>query len=705
MTGRKRLVLCGLLPCLVLSLLLVTTVWADPTGPAAGAPAQAAAPPGGQANPAPAADANDLNKLLDLADKDVGQLSQVSVASQAPAFSAEVTSVSRHESTMGRSPAAVFVISNEMIRRSGVRSVPEALRMAPGVQVARIDSSRYAISIRGFNSRFSDKLLVLIDGRTVYTPLFGGVFWDAQDVLLEDVDRIEVIRGPGGTLWGANAVNGIINVITKKASKTQGVFAEAGGGTFERGFTSARYGGKLGDDATYRIYGKWFDRGPGENSLGQDVDEFRQGRGGFRTDWTPSDRDTVTLQGDAYAGKAGYYGTFPTLTPPDFLQGLVDAEQASGQNLLWRWTHTLGEASEWSFQSYYDHTERDWLLWGCRENRSTFDVDFYHRFPLGQRHSLTWGCGYRNTSDELGNAPFGTFFQPTSRDDNIFSYFLQDEITLSKDLWYLTVGSKFLHSGYTPFEFQPTVRLLWTPTTQYSIWCAVTRAVRTPTRADQDAGIAGLPMATFPVPVFPLAMGQRAFDSEDLLAYETGIRGQPTDKFSWDLAVFYNNYSKLRDMRVHPPILGYPTYIPLVLVNLDEAKTYGFELASNYQVTERWKLYGGYSFLRLTDLPPHYLDANDPRNQIYLQSSWDIGHRWQLDMIWRYVDALTTISVPSYNVMDVRLAWHPRKQLETGVVGRNLLRGPHHEFAASPMMVTLPTEVAPEVYGYVTWRY
>ena len=657
------------------------------------------------------AEPGSLDKLLDMADKDLGQLSQVRVAGATGSVSLDmpVSSVSRQESTVGKSPAAVFVITNEMIRRSGALSIPEVLRMAPGVEVARIDSSRYAISIRGFNSRFSNKLLVQIDGRSVYTPLFGGVFWDAQDVVLEDVEQIEVIRGPGATVWGANAVNGIINIITKNASETQGVYVQAGGGTYEHGFTTGRYGGRMGKDTSYRVYGKWFDRGSGGATPGappgENIDDFHQGRGGFRTDWTASEQDTVTLQGDCYRDLAGSFGVRPSMTPPTFIQSGSDPEQASGQNIVCRWTHKIDDESEWSLQSYFDHTERDWLEMDFGEKRNTADVDFCHHFPLADRHKMTWGLQYRNTGDKIRNAPFMLSFTPAERNINLYSCFVQDEITLSENRWYLTIGSKFEHNDFSGFEYQPTIRLLWTPSPKYSLWGAISRAVRIPTRADQNIRIVVPPVATSPVPVFPLILGQSGFKSEEELAYEVGIRGQPTEELAWDLAVFYNDYSKLRGRTFYPPILGYPTYFPAVLANVYEAKTYGFELASSCQMTERWKLSTAYSFLCEDGLPADYADGNDPRNQVYLQSGWDLGCHWELDMIWRYVDSLMYAEVAAYNVMDVRLAWRPRQHFEVGVVGRNLLSSGHTEFAANPMLVSLPTEVLPEVYGYVTWRY
>ena len=340
----------------------------------------------------------------------------------------EVSTVSRTESTVGHSAAAVYVLTNEMIRRSGARSVPEALRLVPGVQVARINASTWAISIRGFNERFANKLLVQIDGRTVYTPLFGGVFWDVQDVLLEDVERIEIIRGPGATVWGANAVNGVINIITKRADDTQGLFAEGGGGN-ERGFASARVGGQS-DNVAWRAYGKWFDRDSGFSPTRDTNDDWQVGRICFRTDWKPSCCDTVTFQGDYYDGNAGMTHIEPIPASP-FVQIGPRDQKLSGGNALLRWSRKIDDDSDWSIQLYYDRTERTLGDNEIREDRDTVDVDFQYRFPLADYHSLIWGFGYRNTRDRIRDSTFHLQFSPTDRADDRFSTFLPrpDDIT------------------------------------------------------------------------------------------------------------------------------------------------------------------------------------------------------------------------------------------------------------------------------------
>lgn len=667
--------------------------------------------------PEPPAKADDLDKLLELADKDVSQLSQVKVAGVTGSASLDmpVSTVSRQESTVGKSPAAVFVITNEMIRRSGAKEIPEVLRMVPGLAVEKIDSSKWSVTVRGFGGRFASKLLVRIDGRDVYTPLYGGVFWDVQDVLLEDVERIEVIRGPGATVWGANAVNGVINIITKSAKDTKGAYAEAGGGNYQRAFTSARYGGQLAEGLSYRLYGKWFDRAPGYSPIGYENDTWNQGRGGFRMDWTPSAEDTITFQGDGYSGVNGETNLSGQLTSPYYNLGPRQVA-VSGANALVNWRRKLDEDTDWAAKVYYDHTLRNW--WNSYgEDRGTFDFDFQYRCPLGVSQELIWGLGYRNTRDVIHNDPPIIVLTPAARSDNLYSCFVQDEITLSEDLWYLTVGSKFERNDYTGFECQPSIRLLWTPDQKHSLWTSVSRAVRTPARCESDVSTIRpspgfVPASDPPVPIFPIIQPNPNPLSEELIAYEAGIRGQPTDRFSWDLAVFFNDYQRLS---VPLPGVAYPTmwglFLPLNESNVLSGHTYGFEVANTYQLTARWRLQAAYTFL-VMDLRPvagtslaEDMEGSSPRNLFYLQSSWDLGRRWELDLVGRYSDNLPALGVPEYIVGDARLAWRAHENLELSVVGRNLLNGRFYEFGNDEWLGSRATAMRPEVYGQVIYRY
>jgi len=390
----------------------------------------------------------------------------------------EITSASKKEEPLWDSAAAVFVITGEDIRRAGMKSIPEALRLAPGVQVAQFGANRWAISARGFNATFSNKLLVLIDGRTVYTPLFAGVFWDAQDTLLEDIERIEVIRGPGGTLWGANAVNGVINIITKQAKATQGGYVEVGGGTEERGFVGTRYGGRIGSDLFYRGYFKYANHDNLVTATGHEgIDDWRTYRGGFRLDWEPSTRDTVTVQGDLYKGDFGQTLPIPSLLPP-FSATRESRDDFAGGNVLSRWRHRMADRRETSVQFYYDRTHRDELLF--HETRDTVDLEFQHRFPLGARHDLIWGVDTRVTIDALNKINSPTLvFEPRRRTDHLVSGFIQDQIALIHDRLMLTLGSKFEHNSFSGFEAQPNARLVYSPNAWNRVWTAVSRAVRT----------------------------------------------------------------------------------------------------------------------------------------------------------------------------------------------------------------------------------
>jgi iron complex outermembrane receptor protein len=599
----------------------------------------------------------------------------------------------------------VFVITNEMIRRSGATSIPEVLRMAPGVNVAKINSNTWAVTIRGFNSQYANKLLVQIDGRSVYTPFFNGVIWAAQDVLLEDVERIEVIRGPGGTIWGANAVNGIVNIITKKAGETQGAYAQAGAGTYERGFVNLRYGGQIGNDVDYRIYGKWFERGTGIPPFGTPFDDWRASRGGFRMDWDPgrTGEDRFTLQGDSYDTAAGLREFQPTTTFP--FSTLIDSDRGfRGSNVLARWTHTIDDQREWQLQTFYDYTQiDDFQRSGLFDRRDTIDVDFQYRLPWGERQKIVWGAGYRSYSDHdsFSGLPFSSAI-PSHQDIRLFSWFLQDEITLVPDRWSATLGCKFLHNTYTHFEYQPAARLLYTPDERHSLWASVSRAVRIPSRFEETAILTTAP--PFPAPVFAQLQGNSALVAESVIAWETGYRTQPTDEFSWDLAFFFNQYENLVGLNAGVPQFSPPgLIIPLVFANNNRAQSYGFELAANLDVTESWKLRTAYSFLRLEMLgKASQAEGLAPFNQVYLQSSHTLGNGIEMDLIGRYTDTLSATNIPAYFAGDVRLGWHYRPGVELFLVGRNLFDNGHREFANSDSGIT--TGVRSEVYGGVTIR-
>lgn len=658
-----------ILGCVLLSLLLATVSWADDADQEEGSPRELTE--------------MSLEELADM----------------------EVTTVLKKPVKLSQVPAAVYVITGEEIRRSGVTSIAEALRLAPGVQVARIDSNKWGIGVRGFTSRLSRSLLVLVDGRSVYTPLFAGVYWEVQDVLLEDVDRIEVIRGPGGALWGANAVNGVINIITKSAQETPGTLVTVGGGLNDQGFAAFRYGAKTGSNLSYRIYGKTFSRDAGFHRDGRDFDDWRMGQGGFRMDWDLSGNDTFTLQGDLYVGESGQRTSITTFSPPSATIVEQNADLAGG-NLLSRWHHEVSRTSGLDLQVYYDRTHRREPTF--REDRDTFDVDFQHRFLLSPRHDINWGAGYRVTSGKVDGVPTVAFL-PSRRTDQLFSAFVQDEIRLLSDQLRLTVGSKFEHNDYSGFEAQPSVRLLWLAAPRQTVWAAVSRAVRTPSRLEHDLALTALVDPT--IPAFISVVGDKEFVSEKLLAYELGYRTQPAPRFFLDVTAFYNVYHDLLSLEPGalflepsppPPHLVFPVF----LRNKMDARTYGGELAADWRVSNRWRLNTTYSFLQVNlEKEADSLDASterstegsSPHHQVSVESFVSLPKNLEFDVVFHFVDDLPSQAVGSYPTADVRFGWRPTEALELSIVGQNLLQPHHAEFGGG-------TEVKRGVYGKITWR-
>ena len=615
-----------------------------------------------------------------------------------------VTTVAREPSTIGRSAAAVFVISQDMIHRSGARSIPEALRLAPGLHVARIDANKWSITSRGFSGRFARKLLVQIDGRTVYTPLFGGTFWDVQDVLLADVERIEVIRGPGGTLWGENAVNGVINIITKSAKDTHGAYAQAGGGTEEKAFGGGRIGGVTQHGIHYRVYGKGFERDDQFEPNGQAHDDWRQGRVGFRTDWSDGCQHAITVQGDLYQGDNGN----AILRDPFGLA--VTDEPVWGANVLGRWTRTFDEETESVFQVYYDRADR--TTFAFDQNINTLDFDYQFRYQVNCCRKRILGAGYRRVWDNLPTAgtPDPFRFDPVQRTTHVASAFVQDEFTIVEDRSYFTIGSKLSHNSYTDLEVQPSARILYLPDERTAAWAAVSRAVHVPTRAEHDAQLV---IGELPAPAPPgtpaVLFGRRSVNAEELIAYELGVRQQPNEYVYWDLALFYNVYEDLVSFRPTMPVPVIPTF---EFFNGESGDAYGCELYVQLNMTDCWRLSGWYSFVRLDlDASPQAVatgDANSratPRNQAQLMSSWNIDCDKEFDLIARYVDSAPSIGVPSYLSLDARLAWRPRCGMELSLVGQNLLQPHHAEYSTSVFSGDIPTQVQRGVYGMIVWEH
>lgn len=399
----------------------------------------------------------------------------------------EVTSEFKAPEQVWKTTAAIYVITQEDIRRSGATSIPEALRLAPGVEVARIDANKWSIGIRGFGSRLNRSVLVLIDGRSVYTTLLAGTYWEVQNTL-EDIDRIEVIRGPGGTVWGPNAVNGVINIITKNSKDTQGALGSTGGGNVEQGFVNARYGGSNKSGFSYRIYGMGFNRGSEQHFDGNNYDRWASVQGGFRTDWVKNERDSFTFQGDLYDERAGETVSSVSYTPP-YSQIVTGDELLSGGNLLGRWTRVFREGDDLQLQAYYDAANRHEPNFD--DIRKTVDVDFFQRFYIGSRNHFSWGLGARESHGYEPEVVSGLYFIPNTRTDELYTAFLDDDISLVPDRLSIDVGTKLLKTNYTGVEPEPTVRLLWTPTATQTVWLAGTRAVRTPSDSERDFYLSG----------------------------------------------------------------------------------------------------------------------------------------------------------------------------------------------------------------------
>jgi len=627
--------------------------------------------------------------------------------------STEVTTVSKQPVKVSRTPAAIYVITQEDIRRSGATNIPEALRLAPGVEVARIDSVRWSVGVRGFGSRLSRAVLVLVDGRSVYTPLFAGVYWEVQDILLQDVDRIEVIRGPGGTIWGANAVNGVINIITKKASDTHGTMVSVSGGNVNQDSVGFRYGAGNDHNLNYRLYGKGFNRGHEFLSGQRRFDDWRMGQAGFRADWDVRNRDNVTLQGDLYNGDAGEKVGITTYSPPAAMNVEQNAE-LSGGNLLGRWRHVLNESSDRGsdieLQAYYDRTDRREPSYG--EVRDTFDVDFLHHLTLPRGQNFLWGVGARLSPAHFIQVVPTIAFAAHST-EQLYSAFVQDEIAIVGDKLWLTIGTKFIHNDYTGFEIQPSVRLLWTPSARQTVWTAVTRAVRTPSGIEEDFQATGL-ISTNPL-LFVRAIGDGKFTSERLISYEAGYRSLVAPKVYLDVATFYNDYNHLLSAEIGAPFSEAtppPAHlvVPIFLRNGLLGHTYGIELAPDWRPTNWWRLAGSYSYLQMDlNKEPSSLDSStakstegsSPRHEFMIQSFVDLPKNLEFNLSGRYISALPAQNIGSYWTADTEVGWHATHHILCSVTGQNLWQPHHPEVAGNPGALV---EVKRSVYANITWR-
>ncbi|MGA9965896.1 MAG: TonB-dependent receptor [Terriglobales bacterium] len=628
----------------------------------------------------------------------------------------KVTSVSKKEQSLSRTAAAIFVISAEDIRRSGATNIPDLLRMVPGVDVAQIDANTWAISARGLNGRFSHELLVLLDGRTVYTPIFGGVLWDSLDLPLEDIERIEVIRGPGGTVWGANAVNGVINIITKKAGQTKGGMLVAGGGNIDQGLGTAQYGGGLGQNTDYRIFTKYFnqDHLPGIGGV-DGGDGWHMLRGGFRADSRLSAKDTLTVQGDLYGGEEDNPALFlPSVLSPG-LQNIDRTVNLSGGFLQSSWSHVYSARSETVFQVSFDRFKRNDILTAAQ---STVALDFQHHFAWGSRQDVVWGAGYRYIdSATQGNFTFA--LNPANLGMQLFGTFLQDEIALRPDKLYLTLGTKLEHNLYTGFNLSPSARASWTPSTRHMFWAAVSQVERTPAESDTAvrANVGGLP-GPGGTPLLLAFVGNPLYDDETLTAYELGSRVELTPHLSIDLTTYYSDYGHQQTSEPAAPFFEAtppPPHlvVPLTFQNLMYGEAHGFETAVNWKATDRWTLSPGYAFEQIhMHLDPTSKDTTSvlaaegstPVNGAQLRSHLGLVHGIAWDASAYFVGRLRSGDVPSYTRVDTGLTWRWTEGLAMSVVGQDLVKDRHLEYVDNSGTVRSAL-IKRSAYAKLTWQF
>jgi iron complex outermembrane receptor protein len=627
----------------------------------------------------------------------------------------QVTSVSKTDQELSRVASAVFVITPDAIRHSGATNIPDLLRMVPGLDVARINANTWAVSVRGFNGRFSDKLLVLLDGLSVYTPTFGGVFWEVLDLPLNNVERIEVIRGPGGSIWGANAVNGVINIISRKASETQGVLLVAGDGNVEQGFGTAQYGGRAGKSTDYRVYTKYLNQGQFTSPTGAGgADGWRMLRGGFRSDSVLSSKDTLMLQGDLYRAREG--DPFPgfVFTPAPSIQNLDLLVNLSGGVLLGLWNHTWSPHSDTSLHLSYDAYKRNDQL---REGRRTFAFDFQHNFSGWARQNIVWGLTYHYSASQ-SDGSLGISLVPADRNTQLFSSFIQDEIAIVPDHLRLTIGARLEHNDYTGFATMPSARVAWIPTQRHTVWAAISKAERTPSELDvalrADGGVFAGPGG---IPVLITLFGNPNLGNGGLIAYEMGYRTIVSRQLSIDFTAYYNNYSHQETNEPSTPYLvNAPSpylVLPLVYANLMHGETHGTEIAVNWKVTNRWNLSPGYAFEQIhMHLAPTSQDTtsvsgaqgSSPVNAAQLRSHLALSRVLAWDTSAYFVGRLADPREPSYTRLDTGLSWELSERIALSLVGQNLLRGQHEEFLDKTESVNT-TLIKRSAYAKAEWRF
>lgn len=678
----------------------------------------------------------------DIANKSIDELMNI-----------DVTSVSRKDQKLSKIPAAVYVITQQAIERSGATIIPDLLRMVPGVQVAQLEANRWAISVRGFNDIYSNKVLVLVDGRTVYTPSFSGVYWDQLDIPLDTIERIEVVRGPGGTVWGANAVNGVISVITKNSKGTKGTTVTAGAGSQETADFEARYGGSIGSGFSYRAFGHYNSFGSLPTAAGlSGNDAWRMRHAGFRADWNRSSKDTFMMEGSFFQTNGGQ----SVFAPAQGAAGAVPEKVTNnGGDILAQWTHKHSDTADSTFRVYDNNYSRHDT--GISEKLNVLDFDYQNHVLLGSKNDLVWGAGYRYSSDQIEAAPGGlnplrtigysAAVLPPAKDYSLFSTFLQDEIHVSENLSF-TIGSKFEHNAFSGFEYEPSARLAWTPTGAQTLWLSASKAVRQPSRFDTGLSVTfpSIPLADG-ISVTQRLSGNPNFKAEQLFDYEAGYRIAPSSRLLIDLVAYYSFYNNLETAQLTAPMFttgpdGPLITLPLTFLNTDKAQNSGSEAAVTWNAVSRWKLVGSYSWLKInvdktnlsstaafqafssdpmaSVLPPASLQSflqglsglavgttstgdASPRQQFGMQSYFDVTPTVTFDNSLYFVAGLPVEGVPAYTRLDSRLGWKVRKGIEASIVGQNLLSAHHREFGDVEQAIA--TQVDRSVFGKIVWSF
>ena len=639
----------------------------------------------------------------------------------------EVTSVSKQKQPLSNSPAAIYVITSEHIRNSGATSIPQVLRDVPGLHVGQIDSQKWAISSRGFNGRYNNKLLVLMDGRTLYSPIFSGVYWEVQDTLMADIERIEVIRGPSAAMWGANAVNGVINIITKHSADTSGGYAELGAGDYEQGFAGFRYGSTLSDNATSRVYVKGHSRDSLEYNS-QDLDsglaeqlatidkdnDWMHLQVGGRVDMELDTGTSLMLSSDVYRTEMQQTSYYPSLVGPSYRDFNSNDINSDGFNLLSKLTKALSPTSQYNLQAYYDYAKRDDDWYGF--SSETVDVDFQHQLLVGQNHNIIWGLGYRFIQDDFDQSTIIVSSESESTRTNLWSAFIRDEITLVDDELWLTLASRFEHYDYTGFEVQPNARLMWQLNKKNNLWASVARAIRTPSRIENNLSVNSqiIPPSVQSPLVSIWVAGNEDYKSEVIISYEVGYRFTPAKKWSFDSTIFYNDYDQLRNAPAGATDFStFPNYISqyLTFSNDLDGYNYGFELSSQWAATDTIQFKVNYSFTQNEFGVSQSQNTDAPEHMISTMMDWSISDNVDFNLVWRVIDEayvlnindLSTKEIDSYSGVDLGLHWKVKPDVMLSAFGTNLLHPANLEFEGESYQ--LPYRVGPSYYIKATLTF